>query len=114
MRRPGVINDDIVELLARGEWVVLDASWLAEAERALAQELAKRTSSRLVALRCTAPTPVTEARLRTRTGTVSDADPTIAHAMTADAEPWPDAVTIDTSGIPTAALAEANRIIQAG
>jgi uncharacterized protein len=99
------------ELLARGESVVLDASWSAEAARVLARELAKRTSSGLVELRCVAPGPVTETRLRTRTGSLSDADPAIAQAMAADAEPWQAAVTVDTSGTPKTALAEGMRLV---
>ncbi|WP_243867000.1 AAA family ATPase [Actinophytocola oryzae] len=99
------------ELLARGESVVLDASWSAEAERLLARDVAKRTSSGLVELRCAAPTAVTEARLRGRTGSLSDADPAIAQAMAAAADPWPDAVAVDTSDTPASALAEATRLV---
>ncbi len=99
------------ELLSRGEPVVLDASWSAAAERDLAGKLAERTRSTLVPLRCTAPAAVTDGRLRTRSGSLSDADPVIAHAMTADEEPWPQARDVDTSGTPDAALTEALRIV---
>ena len=102
------------ELLARGESVVLDASWSAAAERDLAGKLAARTCSTLVPLRCTAPAAVTDGRLRTRTGSLSDADPAIAHAMAADEEPWPEASDVDTAGTPEAALAEASRIARTG
>ena len=95
------------ELLSRGESVVLDASWSAAEERELASKVADRTYSTLTPLRCVAPQPVTTARLRTRTGSLSDADPAIAHAMAADAEPWPEAAIVDTSGTPANALAEA-------
>jgi uncharacterized protein len=38
--------------------------------------------------------------MRARADTVSDADPQIAQDMSAAADPWPDAVTIDTqSGV---------------
>jgi hypothetical protein len=117
------------ELLSRGESVVLDASWSAASERDLARKVAERTYSTLVPLRCTAPVDVADTRLRTRTGslagygpakrraergnpTLSDADPAIAHAMAADAAPWPEATDIDTSGTPEAALTEATRIVR--
>jgi len=98
------------ELLARGETVVLDASWSAAGERDLAGTLAERTACTLVSLRCTAPAAVTDNRLRTRTGSLSDADPVIAHAMARDEVPWPEASDIDTSGTPEAAVTEALRI----
>ena len=101
------------ELLARGEPVVLDASWSAAAERDLAGKLAARTCSTLVALRCTAPAAVTDGRLRTRAGSLSDADPAIAHAMAADEEPWTEARDLDTSGTPDAAVTDALRIVGA-
>lgn len=102
------------ESLGRGESVVLDASWSAAGERASAREVALRTHSALVALRCAAPAEVTDARLRTRTGSLSDADPVIAHAMAADMAPWPEATVVDTSGAPEAALAAAIRALQDG
>jgi aminoglycoside phosphotransferase family enzyme/predicted kinase len=100
------------ELLSRGESVVLDASWSAAEERELATKVADRTHSTLVPLRCVAPQEVTSARLRTRTGSLSDADPAIADAMSADAAPWPEAATVDTSGTPATALAEALRVVR--
>ena len=97
-------------LLARGETVVLDASWSGASERELAGKLAERTTSTLVSLHCAAPAAVTDDRLRTRTGSLSDADPAIAHAMARDEVSWPEASDIDTSGPPEAAVTEALRI----
>lgn len=97
------------ELLSRGETVVLDASWSATRERDLARDMAERTRSTLVALHCTAPAEVADARLRTRTGSLSDADPAIAHAMAADEAPWPHACDLDTSGTPKETLGKALR-----
>jgi hypothetical protein len=34
--------------------------------------------------------------------------------MAVEAEPWPNAVSVDTSGTSTAALAEVRRIVEAG
>lgn len=97
------------ELLARGESVVLDASWSAEHERGLAVRVAERTHSTLVPLRCAVPADVAEARLLARTGSLSDATPAVARAMAAEAAPWPAAHTIDTSGDPAASLVAALR-----
>lgn len=99
------------ELSGRGESVVLDASWAAAGERDRAHAVALRTHSTAVALRCDAPAAVTDARLRTRTGSLSDADPAIAHAMAQDMAPWPQATVVNTSGEPGAGLAEALRTL---
>jgi aminoglycoside phosphotransferase family enzyme/predicted kinase len=89
-------------LLARGESVILDASWSSRAARTAAAEVAERTHSRLVSLRCEAPAASAAARMIGRRGP-SDADPAIAAAMRVDADPWPEAEVVDTGG----ALAEA-------
>jgi uncharacterized protein len=99
------------QLLGRGESVVLDASWTQPAARKQAQTVAKRTHSQLVPLRCDAPAELAERRIRSRTGSMSDADAAIAAAMAADTTPWPDATTIDTTGEPAAALAQAMRVL---
>jgi aminoglycoside phosphotransferase family enzyme/predicted kinase len=85
-------------LLSLGESVVLDATWSDAAQREAAARTAERTSADLVALRCTAPEPVTSARLRTRRQGASDAGPEVAAAMAARERPWPQAVTIPTDG----------------
>ncbi|HYQ63974.1 AAA family ATPase [Actinophytocola sp.] len=100
------------ELLARGESVVLDASWSDDVHRDLAARLARRTHSTFVPLRCTVPEAVAVTRVRERTGSISDADPAVARAMAADAAPWPAATAVDTSGEPAAALTEAVRIVR--
>lgn len=83
-------------LLARGESVVLDASWTSSAERTAAAELSERAQAELVQIRCAAPSAVATARLRARSRSVSDADPIIAAAMARDADPWPEATTVPT------------------
>lgn len=95
------------QLLAHGETVVLDASWTRQAHRDAATAVAARTHSELLALRCTAPEPVTTTRLRERTGTPSDAGHTIATAMAHTAQPWPDATDLDTTGPPALTLTTA-------
>jgi uncharacterized protein len=98
------------ELLSRGESVVLDATWSAAEARDLATAVMERTYSTLVRLHCTAPAAITEQRLRTRQGALSDADPVIAHAMAADETPWPEAADLDTSGPPDTTITAAMRI----
>jgi predicted kinase len=98
-------------LLDEGETVVLDASWVRSRDRDRAGEVAAHGHSPLTALRCVAPVEVTAQRLRERRGDVSDADPHIAHAMAAEADPWPTASDIDTTGTPQHALAAARRAV---
>ncbi len=100
-------------LLGHGDSVILDASWTDAAHRAAAERLARRTSSDLIALRCTAPPSVTAERLARRTGGISDADQAIAEAMTARTTPWPEAAEIDTGISPEWALERALAAIHA-
>ncbi|MGW5718539.1 bifunctional aminoglycoside phosphotransferase/ATP-binding protein [Amycolatopsis sp. NPDC003865] len=95
------------ELLGLGETVVLDASWTAARHRALAAGVASRTDSPLVAVRCHVPEETAARRITTRTGTLSDATPEIAHRMAADADPWPEAHPLPTTGTPAESLARA-------
>lgn len=100
-------------LLRHGEPVVLDASWTDAASRADAREVARRTSSDVVELRCAAPSQVSAERLARRTRGVSDADQAIADAMAARTAPWPEAVEIDTGSGPDQALDQALAAIHA-
>ena len=86
--------------LARGESVVLDASWTDPRWRNAARRLADDTCSDLVELRCEAPAAVTYERMhrRSRTDDPSDATPEVARAMMDALVAWPEAVTIETSG----------------
>ncbi|MGD9531211.1 AAA family ATPase [Pseudonocardia sp.] len=85
-------------LLARGESVVLDASWTDAAERDAAARLAEEHVADLVALRCTAAPAVAAARIvdRVAGSTPSEATPEIAAAMAAAEDPWPEAIPVDT------------------
>jgi uncharacterized protein len=96
--------------LARGECVVLDASWADQCWRDRALRMAANTSSELVALRCDAPPAVAEARTeeRRRAGNdVSDANVDIARAMRARFASWPEAQVVDTTGSVAASIAAA-------
>ncbi|MDA0632072.1 AAA family ATPase [Nonomuraea sp. MCN248] len=98
-------------LLLRGEPVILDASWSDAGHRKAAEDLAERTSSDLVALRCTALPQLVEERLAGRRGGISDAGPAVAAALAATAAPWPDAIEIDTGASPAQSLERALRAI---
>ena len=88
--------DRAEHLLARGESVVLDASWTSERHRRPARELGARTCSDLVPLRCIAPAEVVRDRLGERTGSLSAANEEVARAMGADMDPWGEARTVPT------------------
>lgn len=100
-------------LLRHGEPVTLDASWSDAEPREAAEHLARRTSSDLVTLRCTALPQLIAERLTHREGGMSDADQAIAAAITARAVPWPDTTEIDTSASPEQALERALAAIHA-
>jgi uncharacterized protein len=93
-------------LLASGESVIADASWLSPQHRAAAEALAGEVSAELVQLRCTAPEELARQRMSARQHGVSDADAEVARHMAADMTPWPEATTIDTEGGGAAADSE--------
>ncbi|WP_308259530.1 AAA family ATPase [Pseudonocardia sp. H11422] len=86
------------QLLGRGESVVLDASWTDTRHRHAAEDLARRMHSDLIRLQCRTTGETAARRIVTRGPAVSDATPAVADAMSADADVWPGAVTIRTSG----------------
>jgi predicted kinase len=88
-------------LLTYGESVIVDASWTSAELRAEAAGLGAHAD--VIALNC--HTPLADERLRTRGPSVSDADPAIAARMAETADPWPDAVMVDTS-VPVEKAAE--------
>lgn len=90
--------------LEHGTSVILDASWLDPAQRSAATILARRTSSDLFILRCTAPPALTAARLAERSPGPSDATPEIAASLAADMPPWDDAELLDTTQPPARTL----------
>jgi aminoglycoside phosphotransferase family enzyme/predicted kinase len=100
--------DRVERLLARGESVVLDASWTAQQHRRSALATAQHTHSELLQLECEADAEATSRRIRDRIGAASDATPAIAAAMAAQADPWPEATPIDTSRSVAESLAAAS------
>jgi predicted kinase len=91
-----------VVLLAHGESVVADASFISAPQRAAAAAAAAGVSADLVQLRCSASRELAARRMSARAGGASDADQAIAAEMEAVAEPWPDAAVIDTGSDGTA------------
>jgi aminoglycoside phosphotransferase family enzyme/predicted kinase len=91
-------------LLARGESVIADASFISAAQRAAAVAAAAGVSADLVQLRCTASRELAARRMSARPRGLSDADQAVAEEMRAIAEPWPDARVIDTERGGTAGL----------
>ncbi|MFI1461877.1 bifunctional aminoglycoside phosphotransferase/ATP-binding protein [Nocardia carnea] len=83
-------------LLDSGRSVILDASWGDATERSRAHALAHRTGARFATLRCVCPAPVAADRIRRRRHDISEATPRIAAALAGAADPWPEAVDIDT------------------
>ncbi|HEY1324090.1 MAG TPA: AAA family ATPase [Streptosporangiaceae bacterium] len=104
-------------LLARGESVIIDASFVSARQRTAGAAAAAEADADLVQLRCTASTDLAAQRMGARTGEVSDADLAIASQMEAAADPWPDATVIDTEsggtvGVTSESVAEALQVIR--
>ncbi|WP_410622911.1 AAA family ATPase [Amycolatopsis sp. cmx-8-4] len=95
------------KLLALGETVVLDASWSADRHRRFAADAAEAASSPMPAVRCEIPEAVAKERIAARPPGPSDATPEITHRMTEDADPWPEAHPLDTSGTPQESITRA-------
>jgi len=98
------------QLLARGESVILDASWADEAQRARAREAARSSRSGIVEIRCEAPRDVARRRITERAARgddPSEATAAIAGRMAADADPWPQAHALDSDRPLTETVADA-------
>jgi aminoglycoside phosphotransferase family enzyme/predicted kinase len=102
--------DQARALLADGESVVLDASFVAEQWREAARATARDTHADVVELQCRAPEHVAEARLVSRPAGPSDATAEVRRAMSTRLAPWPEALRIDTSG----SVEESSRQVAAG
>lgn len=86
-------------LAALGEPVILDASWSRGADRRLARAAAAEVHAEIIEVECQCSEAAALERIRKRRARgmdPSDADETVARAMTF--ELWPEAQVIDTSG----------------
>jgi uncharacterized protein len=84
--------------------VIADASFTCAAPRIAAVTAATGVSADLVQLHCTASRELAARRISACTSRASDADQAVAEAMRVTAEPWPDAMVIDTDPGGTARL----------
>jgi predicted kinase len=99
-----------------GETVVVDASFTTGASREPFRAAATAAHADVVELRCAAPPQVVMQRVAWRAlhpDRYSDADLEIARHLAADAEPWPQAYELDTSGEVAATIANAASICSA-
>lgn len=91
------------EALALGRSVVLDASWGSAERRARARAAGAAARSAVVEIRCEAGAEATAARIGARRAAgegASDATPEIARRLAAGADPWPEALPLDTDRPP--------------
>jgi predicted kinase len=91
------LAEDARRRLALGESVILDASWSAARDRDRARAVAAATRSELVEIRCEAPAAVAGRRIGLR--------------LAADADPWPEALPLDTDRALEATVADAGRLV---
>ena len=87
-------------LLAAGESVVLDASWTDASHREAARHEGARRGAEIVELECHVDAAEARRRVRARAEegrSPSDAGPEIIEFLADRRDPWPSAVTIDTS-----------------
>ena len=83
--------------LADGRSVILDGTWRDPYRRDQVRQLAIRTHSAELELKCEASVSVAASRVAARpAGSISDATPEIASAL-AESQQWPEAYRIDTS-----------------
>lgn len=90
--------EDATRHLARGQSVILDATWGLEHLREYARSAAERTASLMVEIECSAPSDVLAERVASPRAGPSDATPEIARRLLAERDRWPDAAAIDTAG----------------
>ncbi|WP_067669912.1 AAA family ATPase [Nocardia miyunensis] len=93
-----VMRAEAQTFLAAGRSVVLDASWIDDAERRRAYRIASDTTSELIEICCSAPRSLAHSRIAARTGSESDATSAVAEAMAGDRAAWPGAIVLDTTG----------------
>ncbi len=102
-------------LLASGQSVILDASWVDAARRDAARVVADHTGSDLVELLCDVTPEEADRRIMRRlseNADVSDATPEVRAAMTRSMDPWVPSAVLDTSGKkPEEAIAQALAVL---
>ncbi len=102
------------EQLGLGRSVVLDASWSDGRHRAAARALAAGLGARAIEIRCRLDPAAAAARILARRAAgegSSDATPEIARRLAAAADPWPQALVLDTGPPPDLVAREARRLV---
>lgn len=87
-------------LLRGGCGVVLDATWSNESDRRAARMIARSHHAEMVEIECVLDADTARQRISERlsdSSNVSDATPSVVDHIAARAEPWPEAISIDTS-----------------
>jgi aminoglycoside phosphotransferase family enzyme/predicted kinase len=103
-------------IIARGETVLVDASFSTTGQRELFRRIAVDLRTPLVELECTAPNRVLAARLRDRLdkpSRYSDADLAVGTRLAAERQPWPSAMRISTATGQHQSVSHALRAIEA-
>lgn len=98
------------DLLDQGQGVILDASWVDEAHRALAVNAASDTGSDLLQFCCTCSDPVASSRIMARQANgvdASEATPAVRELLASRFDPWPAATVVDTDRSAAESLASA-------
>ena len=101
-------------LLARGESVVLDATWASAERRSWARDLADRSSAVLTELECHAPLALAKERIARRLSSLdqpSDATPEVAEHIAASFESWTEATVVDTSSAVRSSVVRACHLV---
>ena len=93
------MRDRAAQLLAHGMSVILDATWTSAAERERARALAGDAHARVLEIRCDAPPRLCQARVGSRRpDSDSEATEAVVDLLAGRADPWPEALGVDTSG----------------
>ncbi len=110
----GLLIEQATRLLARGQSVVLDASWSRADHRAQARAAAAAGHAEIVELETRLDIAVAKERIVRRLSspwTVSDATPEIVDHMATLHEPWPEALGVATDAPPAETRAAAVRAV---
>jgi len=104
-------------MLEDGQSTVIDASFSRAQWRRAAAELARDTASELIEVRCVLPTDIARDRLTQRAATQSDpsdADASVAAAMTLEFDAWPTATEVDTRPPRSVVAARVRKLVEPG
>jgi uncharacterized protein len=102
------------QILQAGHSVIMDATYLKEADRAALAALAEQAGASLEGLWLEAPVRILAARVTARKNDASDADAQVVEAQIANAVPPLFWTRIDASGDPDAILREASAVLLGG